>query len=140
LAGESEGIIKGPSWRWKWLPTLPFSGFSIDIYRTDTLVTASIPVPVWGRPAFIARSIYSGWCGHYLDITTIEGEKKGRKGQNWEGEKERKGVEKERIDCLVFKLATVALSIDANPYNHNPSMHGTQLVLRRFRGQVIYLL
>jgi hypothetical protein len=32
-----------------------------------------------------------------------------------EVEKERKRVERERIGCLVFKLAAVALPIDANP-------------------------
>jgi hypothetical protein len=37
-----------------------------------------------------------------------------------EGEKKRKRVERERIDCLVIKLATVALPINANPNNHNP--------------------
>jgi hypothetical protein len=31
------------------------------------------------------------------------------------GEKERKRAERERIDCLVYKLATVALPINANP-------------------------
>jgi hypothetical protein len=39
-----------------------------------------------------------------------------------EGEKERKRVERERIDSLVSKLATEAPPIDANPYNHNPPM------------------
>jgi hypothetical protein len=39
-----------------------------------------------------------------------------------EGEKERKRVEREMIGCLVFKLATVALPIYSNPYNHNPPM------------------
>jgi hypothetical protein len=38
------------------------------------------------------------------------------------GEKERKRVEREKIGCLVFKLATVALPNNANPYNHNPPM------------------
>jgi hypothetical protein len=39
-----------------------------------------------------------------------------------EGEKEGKRVERERIVSLVSKLATVALPIDANHYNHNPPM------------------
>jgi hypothetical protein len=39
-----------------------------------------------------------------------------------EGEKERKKAQRERIGCLVFKLAPVALPIKANPYNHNPPM------------------
>jgi hypothetical protein len=48
-----------------------------------------------------------------------------------EGEKERKRVERERIGCLVFKLATVALPIYSNPYyNHNPPMKEHSLCLR----------
>jgi hypothetical protein len=39
-----------------------------------------------------------------------------------EGEKERKKVLREMVGCLVFKLVTVALPINTNPYNHNPPM------------------
>jgi hypothetical protein len=40
-----------------------------------------------------------------------------------EGKKERKRVERERIGVSsVFKLATVALPINTNPFNRNPPM------------------
>jgi hypothetical protein len=43
--------------------------------------------------------------------------------QPLEGEKEKARVEGERIGVyIVFKLATVALPIYFNPYNHNPPM------------------
>jgi hypothetical protein len=38
-------------------------------------------------------------------------------------------VEREMGDCLVFKLATLALPIDANPYNHNPPMQEHSLYI-----------
>jgi hypothetical protein len=50
--------------------------------------------------------------------------------QPLEGEKERKRVERRRIDSLVPKLATVAVPIDANPYNNNPSMQEHSWYLR----------
>jgi hypothetical protein len=37
-------------------------------------------------------------------------------------QREEDGIERERGDCLVFKLAAVALPIYANPYNHNSPM------------------
>jgi hypothetical protein len=39
-----------------------------------------------------------------------------------EEEKEMKRVERERIGVSSFKLATVALPIYTNPFNHNPPM------------------
>jgi hypothetical protein len=45
-------------------------------------------------------------------------------------ETERKMVERERNDRLVFKLAAVALPIDANPYNNNPPMQEHRYCLR----------
>jgi hypothetical protein len=44
-----------------------------------------------------------------------------------------KRVERERIDCLVFILATVALPIDGNPLQS-----GTQLVLRAASSSIYY--
>jgi hypothetical protein len=75
-------------------------GLTIDIYRIDNFRTASTHVGT----ASIDCQI------HLLaDVGNTE--------------KERKRVERKRIDCLVFKLATVALPINANPYyNHNPPM------------------
>jgi hypothetical protein len=41
-------------------------------------------------------------------------------------------VERERIDSLVSKLATMALPIDGYSYNHNPPLQ-EQAVLKRYR-------
>jgi hypothetical protein len=47
-----------------------------------------------------------------------------------ERDKEGKRVETERRVCLMFKLAAVALPIDANPYNHNAPMQEHSWCLR----------
>jgi hypothetical protein len=38
------------------------------------------------------------------------------------GEREKEGGKREMSVYLMFKLAAVALTIDANPYNHNHPM------------------
>jgi hypothetical protein len=57
-----------------------------------------------------------------------------------EGEKERKRVERERIGVSVFKLATVALAINTNPFNHNPPMtkHSKCLINRAASSSIQY--
>jgi hypothetical protein len=54
--------------------------------------------------------------------------------------KERKRVERERIASLVFKLATVALPINANPYvyNPNPPMQEHSWCLRAANSSIYY--
>jgi hypothetical protein len=64
---------------------------------------------VWAWPALIARSIKWQMLAIFLNI-------------HYEGKKERKRVERVRIRSLVFKVATVALPINANPYNNNTPM------------------
>jgi hypothetical protein len=76
-------------------------GEAIDLYRIDKLVTASICASV--GTASIDCQIHL-----VADVGNTE-------LQPLEGEKEGKRVERERIDCLVFKLTTVALPINANP-------------------------
>jgi hypothetical protein len=78
----------------------------IDIYRIDKLVTASACTSV--GTASIDFQIHL-----VPDVGNIE-------IKPLEGKKERKRVERERSVCLMFKLAAVALSIDANPFNHDP--------------------
>jgi hypothetical protein len=83
-------------------------GASIDMYRIDKLVTASACTSV-------GTASIDGQIHLVADVGISE-------IQPLQRENERKRVERERIDCLVFKLTTVALSINANPYNHNPPM------------------
>jgi hypothetical protein len=73
------------------------------MYRIDNLVTASICTSV--GTAIIDCQIHLEADVCIFEMLPLE------------GEKERKRVERERIFCLVCKLATVALLINANPYN-----------------------
>jgi hypothetical protein len=63
---------------------------------------------------------------HWRERKRGRGEEERKRGR---GEEERKRVERERIGCIVFKLAAVALPIYSNP--SLPSHEGTQLVLKR---------
>jgi hypothetical protein len=78
------------------------------MYRIDNLVTASTCTSV--GTASIDCQIHLVADVGIFEIKSLE------------GEEERGRVERKRIDCLVFKLATVALPINFNPYNHNPPM------------------
>jgi hypothetical protein len=51
----------------------------------------------------------------------------------------RKRVERERGDCLVFKLAALALPINASLYNQNPSMQKHSQCRRDSAATVRYL-
>jgi hypothetical protein len=78
------------------------------MYRIDELVTASTCISV-GTASIYCQIHLVGDVG-ITEILPLE------------EEKERKRLKRERSDCLVFKLAAVALPIDANPYYHNPPM------------------
>jgi hypothetical protein len=74
---------------------------------------------VWGHPASITRSIY------WQTWAILRYNPRGEKG---------KRVGRQMSVCLMFKLAAVALPIDANPFNHKfitLPCRNTVIVLKR---------